>query len=205
MANEYISKDELKATLSIDGSDTFADPDLALAVSAASRAIDKVCGRRFWKDADANQARYYTPDLPFRDDSPAPEFLAIDDLVELTSFKVDADGDGAFETTWTSLVDFVLAPLNAQADGEPWTYVKLLSRLPRTERSVEVTGKFGWPAVPDQVKEAATILASKLAKRAREAPFGVAGIGYEGAAVRIARTDPDVCWLLEPLKKTAVG
>jgi hypothetical protein len=67
--------------------------------------------------------------------------------------------------------------------------------------SVAVTGQFGWPAVPAQVIEATTILATRLLRRAREAPFGVVGLGIDGAAVRISRFDPDVGFLLDPLVK----
>jgi hypothetical protein len=41
------------------------------------------------------------------------------------------------------------------------------------------------------------IMSVRLMKRAREAPFGVASVGFDGAAVRIARVDPDVAFLLD--------
>jgi hypothetical protein len=63
-------------------------------------------------------------------------------------------------------------------------------------RSVRVTGQFGWSEVPEAVKSATVILATKLVRRAREAPFGVVSIGLDGGAMRIARTDPDVMFLL---------
>jgi hypothetical protein len=57
--------------------------------------------------------------------------------------------------------------------------------------------------VPAQVKEATSILAARLIRRMREAPFGVVVVGGidVGAAARIARVDPDVRFLLEPFTR----
>lgn len=201
MANEYVTSAQLKATLSISG-ETYADADVAVAVETASRAIDEACSspqlrRRFYPDADANQVRYYDPTSSHR--------VRIDDLIALTSLKTDADGDGTFETTWLS-ADFVLGPYNAAAHG--WPYESIARRAAGAyyfphgiERSVQVTGRFGWAApVPAPIVQATTILAVKLLKRAREAPFAIVGAQAfgEGAAARIARTDPDIVVLTKP-------
>lgn len=202
MANEYVELEELKATLELSG-EGFADDDLRLMLTAASRGIDGATGRRFWEDADAAQQRVYTP--------VSADWLQIDDLIELTSLKTDTDGNGTFENTWTLNTDFVLEPLNAAADARPWTSV---SRHPRGSyrelpvdlpRSVQVTGKFGWDAVPEGIKAATSIVATKLVRRAREAPFGIVSIGIDGAAVRIARTDPDVRFLISDYTRNSFG
>ncbi|MBX5461639.1 MAG: hypothetical protein IRZ28_11185 [Steroidobacteraceae bacterium] len=199
MANQYAAAADLKATLSLSG-ETFADADIELALSAASRGIDSICGRRFWADAD-DVVRHYTPD-------DARE-LRIDDLVTLTSLKTSPAGDGQFTDVWTVNTDFVLGPLNADLDGRPWTRIEVHPsgrfRLPCHPRSVEVTGRFGWPAVPDTVKQATIVLASKLMRRAREAPFGVITLGLDGGAAHIARTDPDVMFLIGDLIRDRVA
>lgn len=194
MANEYVTSSELKDTLELTG-ESFADSDISLALSAASRAVEGVCDRRFWADATANVVRYYSPESAHR--------LAIDDLVTLTEVAVDSSRTGQFDELWTVNSDFVLKPLNAVADGEPYTTIEVLTLrtsryFPCEERTVRVTGKFGWAAVPDEVKLATGILASRLLKRSREVPFGVA-FGVEGAALRLAREDPDVMNLLSDL------
>lgn len=194
MANEYATVNELKATLELSGQ-SFADDDITLALTAASRAVDRHTRRRFWVDADADQVRYYTP--------ADAAHLLIDDLVTLTALAGDDAGDGTFTESWTLNTDFVLEPLNAAADGEPYTAIRVHhngSRYfrPGHVRSVRVTGKFGWAVVPDEVKQATKIVAAKLVKRAREAPFGVVGFGMDGAAVRIVGQDPDVIGLLQP-------
>lgn len=190
--NEYVTLEELKASSELTGF-SFADYDARKALEAASRGIDEYCGRRFWADTDTTSVRYYTP----LDSGCA----AIDDLVTVGTVEIDYDGDGTHETTWTS-ADYTLAPLNAAADAKPYEEIRARSwttGFPCFTGSVKVTGQFGWSAVPAQVHEATTIIATKLLKRAREAPFGVVGLGIDNVAVRIARTDPDIQFLLDPL------
>lgn len=195
MANEYLEVEELKATLELTGQ-TFADQDVSLALTAASRGIDNVCGRRFYADADAMQIRYYRPG--------GYSFIRIDDLITLTALKTNSDGGATYPDTWTVNTDFVLEPTNAAADGRPYTSVNMHPNggywfTPHYPRTIQVTGKFGWPAVPEEIKAATTILASKILRRTREAPFGIITVGIEdGTAMRIARLDPDVSFLIDP-------
>jgi hypothetical protein len=47
--------------------------------------------------------------------------------------------------------------------------------------------------VPQDIQTATAIVASKLVKRTREAPFGIITVGHDvGVAMRIVRFDPDV-------------
>jgi len=196
VTNGYVTAAALKATLSITG--TTFDADIDAVINSSSRTIDQACGRRFWADAAATSVRTYTPDSWRR--------VMIDDLITLTSLKVDQDGDGTFEETWVVNTDCVLEPLNAAAETPVRPYESILVRkLARkyfpvdVERSVQVTGKFGWPAIPDEIATATSVLAGKLFKRAREAPFGIVSFGADStAAMRIARTDPDVANLIGP-------
>lgn len=195
MANEYITKEELKATLELSGQ-SFADEDIDSARLAASRGIDEACGRWFYAHTGAASIRYFTPR--------AYGLIAINDLYDLTTLKTDQDGDGVFEEVWTLNTGFVVEPLNAAADGWPWTRVCVHPLASKGfpyyyPRSVELTGKWGWVAVPGEIKQATSILASKLLKRAREAPFGIVSIGIDvGSTARIARTDPDISFLISP-------
>jgi hypothetical protein len=194
-ANAYVSVADLKASLSLTGQ-TYADNDITNAINAACRGIDSATGRRFYLDPDATSVRYYTPD--------SLRLLMIDDIVTVTAVAVDRDGDGTFEETWTQGSSYVLEPLNAAADGRPWEQIRVRRVsglwLPcHLEQSVKVTARFGWPAVPTDIATAAGILAAKLVRRVREAPFGIVTVGIDaGAAMRIARTDPDVAPLISP-------
>lgn len=196
---DYLTVNELKASLALTG-ETFPDADLQAAITAASRAIDNACNRRFWPDATSGETRDYTPWHDWR--------LEIDDLVELTSVQVDRDEDGTFEETWVLVDDFRLEPANASQDGWPWTL--LVARASTggwpvgATQSVRVTGRFGWSAAPDAISEAAGIVAARLMRRTREAPFGIVSVGLDGGGVRIGRLDPDVAMLIDPYRRLTV-
>ena len=197
ISNVYVELEQVKHTLELSGT-TFGDDDIRAAIHAASRAIDQACDRRFYPDADAAQVRYYTPR--------SHRVCMIDDAATLTTVKVDTDGDGTFEETLTVNTDYVAHPLNAAADGWPWDRLELhplssATFYPQYPRSIQVTGKFGWATVPHPIVQATTILAHKLMRRAREAPFGILAFG-EGDSARIARTDPDVAMLIAPYMRT---
>jgi hypothetical protein len=133
--------------------------------------------------------------------------VALDDLVTLTTFATDWSQSGTY-TTLTQNTDFYLEPSNSASDGWPFTRATAApysSGFPYgLPRSVKVTGKFGWAAVPYPVTQAATIMAARLMKRAREAPLGTIGFGIDGNVVRVPRIDPDVDALLGPYKKLSV-
>ena len=190
----YCTVEELKSRLAIP--DTSDDFEITLAVQAACRSIDEICGRYFWQ---GTATRTYIPESIYRQ--------SVDDLVSVTTLKVDRDGDGVFEETWTLGTDFALevAPgrYNAAAKGEAWPYTAFVIIGPKyipvvwpwshLDR-IQVTGVFGWPAVPAAVKQAALIAAADLF-RLKDAPFGVAGFGEFGA-VRI-QANPRVMSLLK--------
>jgi hypothetical protein len=198
----YLELEQLKATLVLSNT-VFADEDLQLALGAASRSIDAATGRRFWLDEDATSVRYYTPTLS--------SMVRIDDLVALTSLRVSSSFDGSFDQTWTDGSEFLLEPLNAPSENppRPWEQITLRANGFSSSgyrpsfntdlyRSVELTGQFGWLTVPDEIRTATSLIAVRLVKRMREAPFGVAAVGVDGFALRISRTDPDVAALLGP-------
>lgn len=195
--NLYVQIEEFKSTIELSGT-SFSDEDVKIALRASCRAIDEKLDRRFYPDADAAQVRYYSPDNFWT--------LDIDDLVTLTTLKIDRDANGTFEETWTLNTDFTAEPLNAAADSKPWTKLcvhplgnfTFPAGYPRT---VELTGKFGWLVVPAAIEQATTLLAHRLLKRARQAPFGISGLGLDGSVVRIMLSDPDVEALIRPFSR----
>lgn len=199
--NAYVELEEFKKTAELTGT-SFSDNDIQTALIAASRGIDEAFGRRFYADTDANQIRYYSPK--------SAVWLAIDDLVTLTSLDTDQTGDGTFSNTWTVNTDFMLEPLNAAADSIPYQSIRVNPRssiyFPTVyPRTVRVTGKFGWASVPAGIKTATTLVAARLVKRTREAPFGIVSFGLEGAAVRAAAMlrDPEFGFLAQTYSRNS--
>lgn len=196
MANEYATVGEVKSALQVQG-ESFADPQIGPCLTAASRGLDDMLDRRFWSDTDDTSVRLYTGTGECE--------LEVDDLIDLAALKTDDDGDGVYETTWTQGADFVLLPLNAAADGEPWTSIETAGAkgFPTRRGAVQVTGQFGWVDVPANVKVATIMLTSRLLMRLREAPLGI--VTSMDNVVHIARTDPDIKFLVGSYDKTTIA
>lgn len=195
----YATTAELRAYVS--STSTADDTNLGLAITAASRAVDHYTDRQFGVLTVA-AARYYTPLWSVEHN----RYLAhIDDLQTITSLvlKSDLDNNGVYETTVT---DYRLWPLNAAGDGLPWTEAVFgtsasVSCLPG---ALEVTALWGWTAVPDTVKEAALLQASRFAER-KVAPFGIAGSPEMGNSLRLlSKVDADVEVMLRPYRRWAM-
>lgn len=200
VTNGYCTLPELQQHFGDAGSKLDEDL-LSRAINATSRAIDRFCGRRFWQDASV-QAKVYRP----RDG----DIAWVDDISTTTGLIVatDDNGDGTYETTWAS-TDYQLEPLNAntEAVAYAWWRITAIDRylfpVDSLRSTLQVTARFGWSAVPDEVNEACILRAAAIFKR-KEAVFGVAGFGDFGV-VRIGRRDPDVMELLHPYIKIGVG
>ena len=160
MANEYGTLVALKERLGIEADDTSRDAPLNSALAAASRGIDRATGRRFWLDADPVQ-RTYNPRGRIVRESDGDLFL-VDDIGNVAGLVVET-GSG---TSWSAVTDYETGPENAIADGKPITgLLRTLGTWGLTTTRLRVTARFGWPAVPDEVTEAALIQASRLYKR----------------------------------------
>ena len=189
---------ELKTALGISGSGD--DDFLNLGIDAAEQAINDLCGRKFTADGSAS-ARTYR----------AQSYLAVtDDISTLTGLvvKTDTSADGTFDTTWTASTDYQVEPLNNIAKGRSVNNLRAIGSYTFPvygdgQVSVEVTAKWGWPAVPDTVKQAALMLASRLYGR-KASPMGVIGVGDFGP-VRISRSDPDIAFLLMDYKRAGLA
>lgn len=192
-SHDYISAVQLKKTLEMTGL-TYADDDIAVSVTAASRTVDEITQRRFWMDASPNE-RFYTPRWSKVD---------IDDLVNFTSIEA-TNGAGTTTTPLDEGTDFTMYPRNAILDDRPFEALWLLRTsaypkytwTPPVPAQVKVTGTFGWPALPAEVVAATTIIATRILRRQREAPFGIVTVGIEsGAVAYIGKDDPGVERLL---------
>ena len=200
ITNGYASLSDVKAAARI--TDTIDDSLLQIAIESSSRDIDAYCERVFFSTGATAVARVYIPQDLF--------LLETDDIISVTSIKSDTTGDGGFNQTWGT-ADYQLEPLNGLAGGiaTPFTRVRAVGDLlwpiyePRDinsgQASVQITGVFGFTAVPSAIKQA-TILASLRAYKRYESPTGVLGFSDIGV-VRIGRLDPDVERLVSPFRK----
>lgn len=195
ISNGYATLAEVKAALRI--TDTVDDTLLETAVESASRLVDGYCQRSFYSGGSAT--RYYATENNL--------LVDIDDLQSLTTLQTSSTLNGTFDVTW-SATDYQLEPLNGIADGLtgwPSTRIRAIGVLGFPfwlgEAGVKVTGVWGWAAVPNAVKQATIIQASRIFKRL-DSPLGVLSspdLGYIRVGTRL---DPDVQQLVEPYRQT---
>lgn len=198
LGDPYVTTAQLKTYLGI--SDTVDDTSIDDAVAAASRAIEKYCGRQFNKTTTASARVFYPRSCGV---------VTVDDFHTTTELviKTDEGDDGTYEMTWDA-ADYQLEPLNGMVDGESgWPYWKVRAvegrSFPLTglRAPVQVTAQWGWNAVPAPVKQAAKVLAAETFKLAA-APFGVAGYGEFGP-IRV-RSNPMAAEMLNPYRHHTV-
>ena len=182
VTNAYTTIDAVRAELRINdfGSDDLMD----MAINAASRQIDAECGRFFYQDTAVVDRTYYADSY---------SDVEVDDISTTTGLivKVDNDDDGTFETTLTISTNFILLPTNAAAQYpvQPYTCIRLVdyatSSFPMWSSGrpgVQVTAKFGWPAVPEDIEKACRIQAVQLYKSS-DAVFG--GLSFDAGILRV--------------------
>ncbi|WP_425244848.1 phage gp6-like head-tail connector protein [Streptomyces sp. NEAU-NA10] len=191
MANEYVTLEELKAQFDIEAGDTSRDSLLNRARASASRSIDKTTGRRFWLDAAPVQRVFNSRGRIVREAD--GDLFLVDDIGSADGLVVET-GSG---TSWTAVSGYETHPDNALADGKPITgLLRVLGTWGTSTGRLRVTARFGWPAVPDDIHEAALIQASRLFKR-KDSPEGIIGSAEWGVR-NLSRRDPDVWALIEP-------
>jgi hypothetical protein len=183
----YVNLTMLKANLSI--TDSADDTTLTQALNSASVAIDDYCGRTFSLATQATERRFRTR---------RSDYFMVDDIGTLDDLVVTVnDAELVLDT------HFETAPDNALDRGRPITAFRAHQAFfwptyYHGRPSLHVTAHWGWPAVPEPVKQACLIQASRLWRR-KDSPEGVTGIADIGI-VHMTRIDPDVRGLLERYK-----
>lgn len=193
----YVGLEEMKDRLSItDSNDDYA---LLTAIFSGCGWVNEYCGRHFNR---ITETRTFVPYDIYE--------LRVDDMVPGTQIQlsVDFDGDGVYEQAWTEGTDYQRYTgqdvFNTTASGiiRPYERIRVISSgktFPFTWpfspiNRVQIATTWGWTAVPPPVAEASRILSADAFK-AKDAPFGVAGVSDYGL-VRI-QTNP---WLTEMLR-----
>jgi hypothetical protein len=197
IVNGYAQLEDLKSLLRIPASDTVDDAQLSRAIEAASRRIDGVCDRIFYQEATATARVYDATNL---------SSVSIDDVSTITGFSVRVDDGFDYSTVLINNIDFRIEPLNNLAKGLPfYRLVSLSGVFPRStvRPSVQVTARWGWPAVPNPIRDATLLMAGRLFKRG-DSLLGVAGFSDMGV-ITVRGVDPDVDHLIQPFRRMAVG
>lgn len=205
ITNGYATLTEIKAYLSI--SDNTDNDLLESLVESASRSIDRIANRRFYADAAASARTYraYSDVFVYVDDISSTNGLIV---------RIDENGNGTYSKTLTLNTDYILDPLTAASLGRPFTQLTMVSNtemwpiFPGITQNglrpgVQVTAKWGWPSVPDDISVACLTLTADLYKR-KDAPGGVLGLGDLGA-IRMSPVGRDIASVVRAYKKIAIA
>lgn len=135
-------------------------------ISAAQKYIEKYTSRVFEASAEDVTRKY---------SGKGTTKMRIDDLLEITSLEADGVDLEADD-------DYLLCPLNASADGEPYTWIELIqpeTRLPinprmnvasryvfdKAQGNVTIVGTWGYSVTPpEDIKVAALKIVSGIIK-----------------------------------------
>lgn len=193
VTNGYCSLADVKSALRI--TDTVDDSLLEQSINSASRMIDQYCNRYFYSGS-AGEVRYFQANDAYT--------CWIDDCQTITAVKTAVTDPTVFDTVWAT-TDYQVLPANRYSNGAyyPITGLQVTDNywFPTWAdiALVEVTGTFGWSAVPEPIKFATIIQASRLFKRL-ESPLGVAGVSDIGIMRVGSNVDGDVAQLCNPFR-----
>lgn len=199
---QYVSAAALQARLDSTATYTAAETSQHDAIlQAVSRMVDSYCRRMFGQTA--SQARTFDGGDTMR--------LVVPDLVSVTSLKTDEDGDQVYERTWAA-GDYELHPYNAALEypARPYTGIRVSFAtgnnsytFPHGQRRIEVTGVWGWPEIPADVKEVVLLEAGRMLEQSR-APSGVVANAALNTATIVPSMHPTSRMMLAPYVRVAI-
>jgi hypothetical protein len=186
ITNGYTTLADVKTLLRITSADIADDSVIERMVENASRLFDRETNRRFYTST-SDETRVFT--------ASSEEEVRTDDIISITSVKIDQDYDRVYEITLTAS-EYDTLPDNASMRGVPITSLATVPLpsvvFPTQTKGVQIVGKFGYSAsAPADVKMAVEeIVVSVYKKRFGENTSGAATI--TGAGVVITPKDiPD--------------
>jgi hypothetical protein len=190
----YASKDVFKSSSGIPLTNDTQDAEVLRALTGASRGIDRMTGRRFWVD-DAPNPRNLSTSNRITQTQQGEQLLLLNGWDIATSAGLIVS-TGLIGGTFSPLSGYAYYPDKAEVDGWPIEGILLplglWTVLPGFR--VQITARWGWLTVPDDIVQATLILARRLFKR-KDSPAGV--LGSTDWVVNLAKKDPDVVQLIE--------
>lgn len=198
----YADPDEVRDWLGV--TDAKLDALIEDAVPAAEEWINGHCARSFDLQPTATP-RYFDV---------APDgSVYVDDVGNLADFALATDNDrsNTFSTSWAAN-DYQLLPLSRNYQVRPFNRITPTGSrwfpypwggYPLRSGLVRVTARWGWPAVPASVKQAAKQKAAQIVSR-RNSPNGVAGFNDLGV-VRVVMSDAQIGELLTEFRIVGIA
>ncbi len=186
-STDYTTLAAVKSQLGIV--DSVDDTAISLAITAASRSIDRWTGTTFYP---VTEARTF-----FGADGTS---VWVDRFTSTAGLAV-ATGSGGTYPAAVAAASYVLWPYNAPSRGGAYHRIDLpygfASGGYGGYPNVQVTAAWGWHFVPEDVEAATRLKAARLFRR-KDSPEGIAGTSEFGV-VRVSRfEDGDVQLLLAP-------
>lgn len=160
ITNGYCTLAEFKIWATVRGgavsTDTNDDAAIEDIVELVSRYLDNETGRRFYKNS-TDETRYFQTDNSW--------CCEVDDLsTSPTTVSVDYSDQRSY--TDLDSGDYELEPVNAALDGKPYTQIEIAptsdAYFPVSRRGVKVVAKFGFPSVPEDIKNLTLAIAHNV-------------------------------------------
>lgn len=192
-------------------SDTEDDAEIALYITAASRAVDRCCSerpngmgaRRQFGQVAAPEVRYYTPRW---DQDLLKWVIEVDDFATTVGMvvQISTGNDNVYSSTIDNAY-VIPRPMNAIVEGMVYTQIAIASDSPVQPNyfkdSAKITIRWGWTAFPDTVELATMIQAHRFSKR-RQSPGVASGSTQKGTKQDFdPGVDPDIALMLKKYVK----
>lgn len=211
VTDAYATPDEYRTA--VGKSDAGDDQALAADLKAISRWLDRKLNRFFTRDAaDVPRTFYARSSMSYgqlgggrpvdwaETENPFlwggyARWLYIDDVVSVTSVIIDLNNNGLFEDAPLTSTNYELWPTNAALGPEPAPYTAIF--IPNystqfgfpTGHRIQVTGRWGWPAVPPAIARATIEL---CAIKRLESPRSTSRINEMDQVVSTSKVAQDI-------------
>lgn len=180
--NGYCTLDEFKSYVTVRGGaivdDAGDDAVIEGIIEAVSRKIELLSGVVFWL-SPVNETRYFQP--------VRSTICDVDDLVSVATLSVDYSNTRVYTDLLPT--DFELLPDNAAAHGNPYNQIRIAPNssayFPTVARGVRLSGKFGYPSVPANIKNACLAITHNIwMSRSGQTSGGKVSITAGGIVIR---------------------